>query len=162
MAKRHPMPRPGDIFGVPLGDMSYVLGQVLVTESCPMKSPLCGFYDFRAFELDHLRERSASLTLMAPITIQFVTLELFKSGVWPIVTNVAPAHLEKFAGLEKLRRSDFIGLPVLGAGIIRKFLMACYGLYPWNGPAEASYFDSLLLNRPRPAAAVFAVKPSAV
>ena len=158
MAKKQPVQRPGDVFCVPLGDDSYVLGQVLVTENCPMKSLLCGFYDVRTSELDKLRERSAALASLTPITIQLVTPELFKSGVWPIVASTAPAHVEKYWGLNKLRRRDFIGLPALGAGIIRKFLMACYGLYPWDGPAEAGYFDRLLLNRPRPAAAVFSEK----
>ena len=156
MAKKQAVPRPGDVFGVPLGDDSYVLGQVLATENCPMKSPLCAFYDIRISELDKLHEQSTTLASQAPITIQFVTLELFKSGVWPIVANTTPGHVEKYWGLDKLRRRDFIGLPVLGAGNIRTFLMAFYGLYPWNGPAIPGYFDKLLLDRPRPAAAVFA------
>jgi len=146
----------GDIFGVPLGDDTYVLGQVIEVESCPMNSYLCGFYDFRHSDLDKLWRDGISLASQAPITIQFVTKELFKSGVWKILANASPANACEFEELAALREKKFIGARILGAGIIRKFLMACHGLYPWNGPAEADYFDRLLLNRPRPAAAIFA------
>jgi hypothetical protein len=140
----------GDVFAVSLGDGTWVLAQVIEDEPGAMNSLLCAFYDQQASSLDELRQHVSSLDRYEPIAIEFVTKELLKSGVWPVIDNTPPAHREQFTELSALRRAGYVGAKIRGAGIIRMLLMAFYGLYPWDGLADPEYFDKLLRPGARP------------
>jgi len=56
-------------------------------------------------------------------------------------------NLSRYAQIDDVRANGYVGVKVIGSGIITKFLEAYHSLYPWNGFARPDYLDSLLLRK---------------
>jgi hypothetical protein len=81
------------------------------------------------------------------VSTQFTTPDLLNSGIWALVAQFAPKHLERMTWLPALERAHFVGATVRGSGIMMEFLDAFYGLRAWDDYADPAYFDKLLLTQ---------------
>jgi len=137
----------GDIFLIPLSDGSFSVGQILMHEADALNSVICSFHTIRISS-----EQGVSDCLSAVeeennlISVQFTTVDLLESGVWKIVTNIRPRPINKYINIKKMKLNGFVGVKVIGSGIIIKFIEACFGLYPWDGFHDSTYLDKLLLD----------------
>lgn len=141
----------GDAFLIPLDDGSFSVGQILAVPKGAMGSVLCGFFLSRASE-----GQAVEVDVPRMISILFVTPDGLNGGQWKLLSQNFRVDLSGYTDLERLERSGYVGLKVIGAGIVEKFLSACFGLYPWNGFYKQDYLDGFLLpNVSRPDMAVF-------
>lgn len=131
----------GDYFSIPLVDGSECIGQVLSIEPKALNSVVCSIY------ADRYSNEIAEWTLPKQlISVQFVTPDLLKSGVWKILGNDQILKGMKFAELEMCRNNKFVGTKIRGSGIIKKLLEAFHGLRPWDSFHDPAYLDKLLLS----------------
>ena len=140
---------PGDIFGVPLPDGSMGTGQVLSLELDALNSVGCVFLAATVGP-----EGVSGVPL--PIAALLVTPDLLNSGVWPVKTK-APVLLQREDWpYEAYRALHWVGVKVVGSGIVQEFLAAYHGFRPWDDWHDPDYLDSLLLpGVGRPDGAVF-------
>ncbi|NGY03668.1 Imm26 family immunity protein [Solimonas terrae] len=141
----------GDVFEVPLRDGSAAIGQVIALEPGAMKCPICAFYAEKWRD-----DVSPKLIESDLIAVLFVTPDLLDSGVWTIVGSRLAIKPDRFVALDELRRSNFVGLRIIGSGIVRELVEAFDGLIPWDRYHDPNYLDGLLApGRSRPSSARF-------
>jgi hypothetical protein len=144
MAKRKQIWQPGDFFTVPLMDGTYTLGQVIKYEPRAMNSALCTFYS-RCFDLDSPKIEE-SPTDEEVVAVLFVTRDLLDSGVWHVFKKGVPMSIKAYVNLEAMESADFIGVRIIGSGIVRQLMNAYNGLSPWNDFYDSNYLDKLLVS----------------
>lgn len=137
----------GDYFTVPLADGTFSIGQVVGQEPEALNSVTCAFFARRLDSatvrlVDHLVERDL-------ISVLFVTRDLLDSGDWQIIFSADPFPTATYFDVAALRAKGFVGVKVIGSGIVIKLMDAYYGLYPWNGFNEPDYLDRLLVSADR-------------
>jgi hypothetical protein len=133
-------PKLGDVFWVPIEDGSFVLGQIVEIEPEVLNSITCAFFNCRSSS----GEKQTPL-FSQPISIQFVTRDLFSSGKWKRQANqpvqISPASLP----YREAKAREWVGAKVIGSGIITMFLAAFYGLRSWEEMKDPRYYQNLLL-----------------
>jgi hypothetical protein len=123
----------GDVFGIPLPDGTFGVGQVAL---CTRYETACALFGVRGTSLADLAARAADLA--RPLTILTLTDEELETGEWPIVAH-RPADYSAFR------------IPTDGAGTSHTatagcgFLAACHGLEPWDGMFDPRYYEKLLI-----------------
>lgn len=132
----------GDVFLVPLCDGNYSVGQVLSWEKDALNSVVC------VFSILKVKNKNVEIALDPDkiISALFTTPDLLDSGDWIVVDNSASLSVDDFFDMKSLKSDGFIGIKVIGSGIVIKFMDACFGLYPWDGFYESDYLDKLLLS----------------
>ncbi len=130
----------GDVFWVPIDDGTFVLGQIVEIEKMALNSITCAFYDCRRAPNEEPLPVFSKL-----ISIQFVTKDLFNSGEWARQCNlpiyVQPSQLP----YRETKSKGWVGVKIIGSGIIRMFLSAFYGLRNWQEMKDPDYYQNLLL-----------------
>lgn len=106
-----------------------------------MNSALCAFTLTKA----QLGQNSPKFDLKDVLSIQFVTIDLLDSGVWPVVGWMSPIDFHSAFDLEKHRSNQFVGTKICGSGNIINFLNACFGLEPWDDWYDPQALDGYLL-----------------
>jgi hypothetical protein len=134
----------GSIFLVPLSDGRCAIGQVLNRTPRALNSAICAFYELRVSP--GAKVAPEDLDVQRLLSLQFVTTDLLAYGVWPLVGEAPPRHLELMTRLPALERAGYVGAKVIGSAIIREFLEAYDGLRPWDDYADAQYFEKLLVS----------------
>jgi len=134
----------GDIFCIPLSDGTYSIGQVVGQEPEALNSVICVFFSRRLgtvpIQLDgQLSEREL-------LSVLFVTRDLLDSGDWQVFCRTEPFPIRKYINVSALKAAGFVGVDIIGSGIVMKFLNAYHNLYPWNGFYEPDYLDRLLVS----------------
>jgi hypothetical protein len=145
MARRKANWSEGSVFLVPQSDGLCSLGQVLKLTPDALNSAVCAFYDIRLKPEAGVSADELSADKL--ISIQFTTPDLLNSGIWALVAQCAPKHLERMTRLPSLERASFVGAHITGSGIMMEFLDAFYGLRAWDDYADPAYFDKLLLTQ---------------
>ena len=134
------VPNLGDVFWVPIEDGTLVLGQIVEIEKEVLNSITCAFFDCRRPPGGEM-----PLEFSRPISVQFVTRDLFLSGRWQREAN-HPVHVSKAAlPYRETKAREWVGAKVVGSGIISKFLSAFYGLRNWAEMKDPAYYEALLL-----------------
>jgi hypothetical protein len=136
----------GSVFQIQLSDDSFTLGHVIGIESQALNSFIGVFYAARYSSLEEIKELREQLRNDKIISVQFVTRDLLDSGDWAVIGNISPPSVENYISIEELRDKGFIGVKIIGSGIMIKLLEAVYKLYPWDGFARPDYLDSLLFD----------------
>lgn len=96
------------------------------------------------------------LAKLQPISVLLTTRELLDEGVWEVVGRQIVSLPAESRPYEEFRATGWVGAKVYGAGIVRQFLDAVFGLDPWDDWKDPNYLDGLLLNPgTRPAAVVY-------
>ncbi len=137
----------GDYFTIPLADGSFSIGQVVGKEAEALNSVVCAIFS--------RQYRSLPATIdQAPadgdlIAVLFVTPDLLESGDWRVVSRSEPFDVAPYVNIDALRRKGFVGVRVIGSGIVITLMDAYFGLYPWNGFAKPDYLDKLLVSDDR-------------
>ncbi len=72
----------GDVFWVPLEDTTFSMGQIVENQREMLNSITCVFYAQRVQDIENIEPSFEN-----PISCQFVTRDLFNSGVWRRVGN---------------------------------------------------------------------------
>ena len=126
----------GDVFEVPLDDKSSVLGQIVEIEKEVLNCITCVFFYSR---------NEKSINTLKPISIQFVTKDLFNSGKWKRIGNEKVQIPETSLPYRETKENGWVGAKVIGSGIIVKFLSAFYGQRQWNEMKDPNYYNNLLL-----------------
>lgn len=134
----------GSIFLVPLSDGRSAVGQVLRRTPRALNSAICAFYDLRVFP--RAKVAPEDLDVQRLISLLFVTTDLLTYGVWPLVGEAPPRHLERMTRLPALEKASYVGAKVIGSGNVREFLEAYDGLRPWDDYADPQYLDKLLVS----------------
>lgn len=134
----------GDVFLIPLTDGSFAIGQLVKITKEALNSVICAFYDLRLetpndYSTEFLDDGNI-------ISVQFVTPDLLKRGVWKVVDSRADINLYEYIDLDEIIEKKYIGVDIIGSGNIRNFLSAYFGLYPWNFWFKPDYCDLLLLD----------------
>ena len=145
MARRKAKWSEGSVFLVPQSDGLCSVGQVLKLTPEALNSAVCAFYDLRLKPGAGVSADDLSADKL--ISIQFTTPDLLNSGVWALVAQCAPKHLERMTRLPALEKADFVGATVRGSGNIMQFLNAFYALKPWDDYADPAYLDEFLLTQ---------------
>jgi len=130
----------GDVFWVPIEDGSFVLGQIVEDECEVLNSIACVFFDCRVSP-----KETNEVNFDYPISCQFVTRDLFNSGVWKRINNLPNQINDELLPYRKTKEDGWIGAKIRGSGVIRKFLSAYYGLRDWNEMHDPNYYQELLL-----------------
>ncbi len=143
MARRKAKWSEGSVFLVPQSDGLCSVGHVLKLTPGALNSAVCAFYDIRVRPGAGVSGDELSADKL--ISIQFTTPDLLNSGVWALVIQCAPKHLERMTRLPALEKAHFVGAVVVGSGNVMEFLDAFYGLRAWDDYADPAYFDKLLL-----------------
>ena len=130
---------------VPQQDGHCSVGQIVRTVPTPLGSVIAAFYNLREHEVP---DQVADLDLVEErlISILFVLPGLLKSGVWKVIGEQLPRHLDRMTLLTVLEKRRFVGAEVIGGGIVRQFLDAYFGLAAWDDWADPAYLDGLLLS----------------
>ncbi len=132
----------GDIFLVPLADGTFSVGQVIARYKDALNSVVCIFTTSRIKKL----ESEVTINEDEIISALFVTPDFLDSGDWLVVGSWPPVPVEHYFDTDALKADGFVGVKVVGSGIVINFIEACFGLYPWDGFFEADYLDKLLLS----------------
>jgi hypothetical protein len=132
----------GDVFLVPLADGTYSVGQVVAQVKEALNSVVC------VFSMTRIEDESQRVLLNSNeiISAVFTTTDLLDSGDWLVIGNRPPVSVGDFFDMEYLRSEGFLGVKIIGSGVVIKFMDACFGLYPWDGFYESDYLDKLLLS----------------
>lgn len=130
----------GDVFWVSIEDGTYVLGQIVEIEKEVLNSITCAFFDVKKNSPEN-----ESLDLSTPISIQFVTKDLFNNGTWQRTTCESVLIPENELPYRDTIKEGWVGAKVIGSGIICKFLSAFYGLRAWDEMHDPNYYQNLLL-----------------
>ena len=135
----------GDVFVVPLEDGTFGVGQVLEIAPSVLKNCFsCAFFEIR-LSSEPGKLSSLDLTERSALAYQFVTLDLFDSGIWKRVGNVAPRIPDDVLPHRGGKDIGWVGTKVIGSGIIRMLLNAYFGLRPWSEMHDPTYYDKLLI-----------------
>lgn len=145
MARRRAKWSEGSVFLVPQSDGLCSVGQVLKLTPGALNSVICAFYDIRVKPGAAVSADDLSADKL--VSMQFTTPDLLNSGIWALVAQFAPKHLERMTWLPALEKADFVGAVVIGSGNIGEFLDAFYGLRAWDDYADPAYFGKLLLTQ---------------
>ena len=140
----------GDVVIIPQKDGQFVPCQLLdhVMENVVGVS----LYEMRLARGDEVPD----LGSIQPISILLTTRDLLDEGMWEVVGRQEVAVSQERRPYERFRSADWIGAKVQGAGIVRQFLDACFGLDPWDDWKDPDYLDALLLDPTRrPAGIVY-------
>ena len=145
----------GDLFFVPLEDGTFGLGLFHKYSPKALNSCICSFYgnNFSTREEIELIEFND----LRMISLVFVTKDLLQKKVWGRVRNIEES-LSRFdlPDIPYENAGSYKGAKVYGAGIIREFLNAYFGILPWNMMHDPTYFDKLLItNIKRPKNLIF-------
>ncbi len=132
----------GDLFGIPLKDESFLLGQVLSIEPEALNSIGCALFSAR-----WKKGESIPPPLFSDLfSILLITRDLLDLGTWKVVGN-APVSLSRDAiPYESLRKAGFVGAKIVGSKIISSFANAFFGLDIWDKWADPKYLDKLLMS----------------
>jgi hypothetical protein len=126
----------GDVFYVSLENYGDVLGVVLLEQGDASKYLACGF------SLKRDDETSAPLCGDDLIAVSLITPENLERGRWPVVGKIDPIDPRNYVELNAAATKDFIGVPVVGGGVIHKFLDACVGSRSWTSFADPEFLIS--------------------
>lgn len=138
----------GDIFEILLENGEKSFGQILSVEPGALNSVGLALWEPSTYSHAQVLERS-------PVAVLLATPDLLKRGTWPIIDNAPPIIAAQQRTYEQFRPIRWIGVDVIGSGIVVDFMRACAGLYPWNKWANPQYLDGLLFaSETRPARAV--------
>lgn len=125
---------------MPLEDGSVALGQIVEIRPEVLNSITCAFYELRLPEPSDFS--SASLK---PISVQFVTPDLFSSGAWEKQEAALGNLTDVPLPYRETEPDGWVGAKVIGSGIIATFLSAFYGLRDWHETHDPDYYQNLLL-----------------
>lgn len=139
----------GDYFCVPLVDGTYAVGQVIGIIPNALNSVLCVFFSQHFHTPPSAPQSEVSVLERDLISALFVTRELLDSGRWKVFSNGVPFPIRKYLDIDALEAAHFVGVKVIGAGIIEEFLSAYYALLPWNDYFKPDYLDGLLISPDR-------------
>lgn len=142
MAKKHSW-KSGDIFGIPLGNGKYALGQIISSEKNCMDSVLCIFTKIVA---DEKSFANCKIDFDDLISVQITTRDSLDKGIWPIFNSMDPLSVDEIFPIKSLRAAEYVGAKIRGSGGLHNFLLAFHGLSPWDEYADPNYFDKLLLS----------------
>ena len=135
-------PEVGDLFTVPLPDGTFATGQIVAREAQMLNSWTCAFSRLRVPKEEMPIE---SIRLEVAISVQFVTGDLLKKGIWKIHGRAAVVIPKSAFPHEEFRDQGWIGATMRGSGIIRTFLAAFHGLEFWDAMKDPDYYQKLLL-----------------
>lgn len=125
---------------MPLEDGSFAMGQIVEIQKEVLNSITCAFFDLRTNTQSDIK-----LEKHKPISVQFVTKDLFNSGNWERIENSKVTVSNKLLPYRETKKKGWVGAKVIGSGIIEMFLNAFYGLRPWDEMKDPEYYKKLLL-----------------
>lgn len=115
--------------------------QVLSLQREALNSVVCAFSLLSPKEV----RRREEVRPCNVISIQFVTRNLLDCGAWPVFQHGTVLAYHALFHLQSHIDQEFVGTEIIGAGIMRNFLDACHGKFPWNGYFDPEFFDKLLI-----------------
>ena len=135
----------GSLFKIPLLDDSYVVGLVLEIVPEALNSFVGAFYNCRTSP--DMDISIHNLNFFNPDMVLFVTRDLLDMGVWSVIKdNVTNVKARNFLNLAKLESTGFVGVEVIGSGIIIHAFNILNHLIS-NNFADPGELDSLLYKK---------------
>src|SRR5258708_38673264 len=119
MARRGTKWSEGSVFLVPQSDGLCSVGQVLKLTPGALNSVICAFYDIRVKPGAAVSADDLSADKL--VSMQFTTPDLLNSGIWALVPQSGPKHLDRMPGLPAWEKPDFVGAAVIGRGNMEEF-----------------------------------------
>ena len=141
MRKKKQVWQSGDIFSVELEDGSYCLGLILLSDLEKFDGPLCALSTNKVSDLSNISEiEEADIK-----SVLFTSSDQLDKSGWQVVGHQSIKIYEKYYARYLEDGFTMIGVELIGSGIVRRFMDACFGLYPWDGFFEKDFLDKLLL-----------------
>src|SRR5258708_28372001 len=106
MARRGTKWSEGSVFLVPQSDGLCSVGQVLKLTPGALNSVIFAFYDIRVKPCAAVS--ADDLSADKQVSIQFTTPDLLNSGIWALVSQFGPKHLERMTWMPAFEKSDFV------------------------------------------------------
>lgn len=136
--------RDGDYFAIELLDGSYTVGQSLYLAKPAYWSISSLYFGGNFSTIQEIRENLFYLTkelIIAALQVTSCDLMGYKSKKqWEVVGHGEIKYLDEYFGNVENIRADK-DIKVIGCDVLKDFLNAYYGLYPWNG-----FFDTMLIS----------------
>lgn len=145
---------PGALFTIPLNDGTFGLGQVIQPAPGALNSVFVCIFSYRLTEVTPAT--LPAVTRSHLLASHFTTPDLFKNRKWRVL-QTAPHLLtnNELQELNAVNSRGFVGVKVIGSGILTSLLRAWHGLEPWDRWHDPNYLDKLLHpGQKRPANAV--------
>lgn len=143
----------GAIFGVPIEEGLYCLGQILTHEKQCMDSILCAFTNVKS---QAKYDQSSAIQVSDLISIQLVTRDSIDEGIWPILGACEPLKIGQLFPIESFRAAEYVGAKIRGSGIMQNLVSAYNGNSNWDQYFDPLHFNKLLLpGVQRPVNAIF-------
>ena len=128
----------GDVFEISLENGETAYGQILSIEPDALNSIGCVFWEPSVNLFTVVTESN-------PLSVLLISPDLLKKGAWRIIGNAMPKVQISERPYEAFRKNNWVGVKVIGSGIIVELMRACAGLREWNKWAIPEYLDQLLL-----------------
>ncbi len=142
MARKRQKWKEGDVFLLPLEDGSHCVGQVLQITKRALNSVVCSFSKVRT----SLADRSASFEKNDIVAVLFTTPDQLNDGEWSVIRHESQHDsADKYLDMQRFEAADFVGVKVIGSGIIVSLMRAWFGLEPWDDFFDPNYLDKCLL-----------------
>src|SRR5260370_22073212 len=116
MARRRAKWSEGSVVLVRQSDGLCSVGQVLKLTPGALNSVICAFYDIRVKPGAAVSADDLSADKL--VSMQFTTPDLLNSGIWALVAQFGPKHLEPLTGLPALEHAESVGAGVIVSGTI--------------------------------------------
>ncbi len=130
------------MFLIPLEDATYSVGQVLLKTVSALNSVICAFSKIRTDNV----ETATTFTPRDVVAVLFTTPDLLNSGDWRVIRHepeIVP--VARYIDMHSLEAKGYVGVKIIGSGIVENLLNAWFGLEPWDAFYEPDYLDKLLL-----------------
>lgn len=128
----------GDVFSIVASEQALAKGTVLLRPDDMRSQALVGISVLDA-KIDQQTNENDFIAVL------FITNENLNSGRWPILDRIEPIDISTYVDLAEIRKNGWIGVRVIGGGIVEEFAEACIGELPWDSYADPEYFSKLML-----------------
>jgi len=144
--------REGDIFLIPSCTGGFYVGQVAKDTTREAGVPFCYIYDGRLTEEKPVLHEP--LKAENVISAAFITHELIIYGAWRIIGNENVPDHDAAKVIPQLRKQGFVGLVVVGGGLVAKYLDTFHGHIAQEQWPDISYVTKFFLSKPRTTASM--------
>jgi hypothetical protein len=133
----------GDVFGVPLVNDKFVIGQILGQSMT--NTVRVALYDETINQPQNI-DTTVFCNDKNLISLIEVTKEQLDYGVWKILGNRQVSIPINRQPNEKYRQLNWVGMTIQDAALVEDFLNAFYSLIAWDDWFDPSYLDKLLVD----------------
>ncbi len=137
----------GAVFGVPLPDGTFALGQTIGMMMANVV--YCALTATRVPSLAAAADAVSGLKPADVVARQALTREQLDYAAWTVVGRAAPLAAATDFNNERFAKDGYVGATIYDAGVAEEFLAAFHALAAWDDWFDPTYLDSWLVSPDR-------------